>query len=99
MNRFREFLRNLIKDSNILRNYRECDYNSIYLVKSLANMLSSKLKSYIFLRNFKKELNRDQNDSLNSENVINTFKKLDHYLNFQDQQVLIKKFFKNIIYI
>ena len=35
----------------------------------------------------KKGLNKDQNDSLNAENVISTLKKLEHYLNFQDQQV------------
>lgn len=35
----------------------------------------------------KKGLNRDQADSLNAENVISTLKKLEHYLNFQDQQV------------
>lgn len=34
------------------------------------------------------ELNREQTDSLSCENLINNLKKLEHYLNFQDQQVL-----------
>jgi len=88
MKSFREFLNGLLNDFRDMSNGQP----DIILIKELQRILGSLTKiikiieTHFFL---KKELNREQPDSLSAEDLISNLKKLEHYINFQDQQVFL----------
>ena len=88
MKSFRNFLAVLIKDFYDLKTSK-FDQNSFDLIMELRKMLASINESQILITFSILELNQEQPDSLSAESLISTLKKLEHYINFQDQQVFV----------